>query len=73
MSSAAPAFLGDVSKGANLKHVDAPKESLASVQAKVQIGIKKGAAGLKKVDAPSTELTDAQKKAYLEDKAAKAK
>jgi hypothetical protein len=47
-----------------LKHVEEPKESLSTTQAKVLIGVQ-GKKSLHHIDAPNTGLTEAQKAAFI--------
>jgi len=56
-----------------LKHVDAPKETISSTQAKVLLSVTNPEATkhLKKVSTSGEGLTDAQKQAYIEDKKTK--
>jgi len=57
----------------DLKHVEAPKESASSTQAKVLLAVQGAdSTKLKKVSTTGAGLTDAQKQAYLEDKKSKA-
>ena len=64
-------LLADVSKGAQLKHVQEPvNASLAA--AKLQLEVKKGA-DLTHVEAPKTGVADSVKQAFVEDQKDKKK